>query len=394
MLKKRTTKHANDSGYIIVMVAVFLVVMLALVALAVDLGLAYGARTQNQAAADSGALAGAVEFLNSTATKTSIENAAVNTAITNKTMGAGINAGDVTANADLANRRVTVNITRTEPTFFAKVMGFNAIQVHTQAIAEAADHAAGGPCMKPIFIPNTLGSMDPCGPGGPCSNGHTLVDANGDITTYGATLRGTEFIMKPQSPGGAISPSDFYEIDVGSGASDYEKALGSCFDNATLFCQNTYDTENGLSPVSTRDAVNVLIGNPPTDTYVALGQYRHADGNIYDTSRALVSAPIVDLCGYPGFCPANHLPSGKQTLNVIGFAALFVESVGQGAGGGGGGGGGGRGGGGGGAGGGPPFGDVTARFIDAWGCAAAGGGGGSSSGSAVFGVPIRLVRAP
>src|SRR5262245_7682150 len=175
MLKKRTTKHANDSGYIIVMVAVFLVFMLALVALAVDLGLAYGARTQNQAAADSGALGAAAEWvLNSTATKTSIENAAVNTAITNKTMGAGINAGDVSANADMGLRRVTVSIDRDEPTFFAKIMGFNLVHVRTTAIAEAADHAAGGPCMKPIFIPNTLGTTDPCGPGGPCSNGNTL----------------------------------------------------------------------------------------------------------------------------------------------------------------------------------------------------------------------------
>src|SRR5439155_24860539 len=115
----------NDCGYIIVTVAVFLVVMLALVALAVDMGVTYAARTQSQAAADAAALAGAVSFLDPSATKTSIENDAAQTAIGNKTLGSGIVVGDVTASADMTNRRVTVSIDRTEPSFFAKVVGFN-----------------------------------------------------------------------------------------------------------------------------------------------------------------------------------------------------------------------------------------------------------------------------
>ena len=41
----------------------------------------------------------------------------------------------------------------------------------------------------------------------------------------------------------------------------------------------------------TKDGINTLIGGPPPeDTYVSIGHYRHFDGNIYDTSRALVSA--------------------------------------------------------------------------------------------------------
>jgi len=374
-----------EGGYIIVMVAIFLVFMLALVALAVDLGMAYSARTQNQAAADAGALGGAVEFLNPVATKTSIETYAAKIAIANKTLGAAIQPGDVTANADIANRRVTVDITRTEPTFFAKIMGFNSIQVHTQGIAEAADHASGGPCMKPVFIPNTLGAVPPCGPGGGCTNSNKLLDVNGHLTTYGESIRGTEFTMKPQAPGGAINPSDFYELDLPGPTSNYPDALGNCIDPATLSCQTTYPVSPGNRPGPTTSGINQLIGYPPTDQYYALGDYIHADGLHYSTSRALASAPIVDLCGYPGFCPTGQLPSGGgggrgggrgggggPVLNVVGFAQIFVESVGQ------------RG---------AASGDVLAKFINAWGCDT-GGGPPGATGSAVAGVPIRLVRAP
>ena len=109
----------------------------------------------------------------------------------------------------------------------------------------------------------------------------------------------------------------------------------------------------------------------PDDTYEAIGQYRHPDNNLYDTSRALVVAPIVDLCNHPGFCPGNSLGGGSSDLQVSGFALVFVEGIQNG---------------------GPFDGDVVGRLIDVFSC-----GGIASppiSGAITYSVPVRLVRLP
>jgi Flp pilus assembly protein TadG len=372
-----------DAGYILVTVAVFLIVLLAVVALAVDVGVSYSMRTQNQAAADAAALAGAYTFTDSNkAQPASAVNEATKVATMNNTHGAAIVPGDVTVTPDVANRRVTVDITRTEPTFFAKVIGFNSVQVHTTAIAEAGSQASSQRCEKPIFIPNTLGTLPPCGPMGACATNQVLIDSAGNKTTYATNLAGTQFVMKPQSPGGALNPSDFYEINFGGGGGgspEYEQGIAGCLDNFEVLCQNSYEVLTGNKKGPTKDGINALIGYPPEDSYHAPGQYQHPAGSgppYYDDSRALVSAPIVDLCSWTdgagtSFCPAGQLPSGgNPVLRVVGFAKIFVESVGQP---------------------GPTQGDVVARFIDAAPC---GPGAPTSNGSTVNGFPLRLVRAP
>ena len=369
-------KRSTDcSGYILVTVAVLLVVLLAVTSLAIDIGLSYGARTQSQAAADAAALAGAFTFLDSTAAQPATAEAqAVKGAVANKTMGGAISAGDVSAVANVGAKRITVDITRTEPTFFSKIIGFNSVQVHTQAVAEAGANASQASCAKPIFIPNTLGTTQPCG--GPCTNGNSLLDSNGNKTAYATSVinAGTVFLMKPSDPGDAIAPSDFYVINPGGGgggANEVGDAIGSCIPDMTVLCNSTQEVKTGNMVNQVKDGFNDLMGYPDIDTYDGVRRYLHpADNLIYDTSKSLITVPIVDLCSYPGFCPANHLPSGGNVnLTVKGFALLFVDHVGQTA---------------------STKGDVYGRLQDVFGC----GMGGTSSGSAVFGVPIRLVRLP
>jgi len=375
-----------DAGYILVTVAVFLIVLLAVVALAVDIGVSYSMRTQNQAAADAAALAGAYTFTDSHKPQpASAINEATKVATMNNTHGAAIVAGDVTVTPNVANQRVTVDITRTEPTFFAKVMGFNSVQVHTQAIAEAGSQASNARCMKPVFIPNHLGTLDPCtATTGACAIGQVLIDSAGNKTTYATSLTavGAQFTMKPQSPGGAINPSDFYEINFsggGGGSTEYEDGLSGCIEDAEALCQNSYEVLTGDKKGPTKQGINTLIGNPPEDSFHAPGQYQHPAGSgppYYDDSRALVSAPIVDLCGWnngagTSFCPAGRLPAGgNPVLRVVGFAKVFVESVGQNGG---------------------TQGDVLARIVDVSPC---GPGAPTSNGSTTNGFPLRLVRAP
>ena len=122
----------------------------------------------------------------------------------------------------------------------------------------------------------------------------------------------------------------------------------------------------------TNQGVRDLIGNPPTDTWTAIGQYQTPNG-LSDMSKNVVVAPIWDSCSMAGFCPAGNFPSGTGvTLQIIGFATFFLEGI--------------------------QAGDVQARLINISSCGAAsgggGGGGGSSTGGTVLSLPLRLVRQP
>ena len=59
---KAKNRESKDSGYVLVTIALLLFVLLGFVALAIDIGVLYSARTAAQRAADSAALAGALVF--------------------------------------------------------------------------------------------------------------------------------------------------------------------------------------------------------------------------------------------------------------------------------------------------------------------------------------------
>ena len=354
----------SKSGYVLVTVAVLLVVLLGFTALAVDVGVLYGARTQGQGAADAAALAGAFTFvLNPLAPQpATAQNEATQAAVANKVMGNSITAGQVSVNVDTGNKRVTVTINRTEPTLFAKVLNIASVDVGVHATAEASPNATGASCVKPWFIPNTMAA--PTAPCTACANGQVLI-SGGQPTAFAQSQFGLQFVVKPQNPSGAIAPSEFYAMEMGgSGANDYRDAISTCSPDGNLFCLSSYSVKTGNMVGPTEQGVHNLIGNPPVDSYFGIGQYGPSSSATRDTSRALVVAPIVDLCSYPGFCPSNKLPSGTNvTLQVEGFALIFIEDVNSTG--------------------------VIARLINVFSC-----GGTPISGATGFAIPLRLVHLP
>jgi hypothetical protein len=178
--------------------------------------------------------------------------------------------------------------------------------------------------------------------------------------------------LKPQNPSASIAPGQFYAIQLpgSGGAADYRANIASCA-TPYLRCGNSYSVETGNMVGPTNQGVWDLIGNPPTDTWTAIGQYQTPNG-LSDMSKNVVVAPIWDSCSMAGFCPAGNFPSGTGvTLQIIGFATFFLEGI--------------------------QAGDVQARLINISSCGAAsggGGGGGSSTGGTVLSLPLRLVRQP
>jgi Putative Flp pilus-assembly TadE/G-like len=371
-----TDSRQKEQGFILVIVAAVLVALIGVVALAVDVGALYAAKTSAQAVADAAALAGALTFISSpTAAQPATANDhALQVALNNSIMGQPVTAGNVTINVDVANRKVKVDVSSTQNTYFARVLGPTSAAISVEGIAEAAEHSTGATCVKPWFIPNTIfASAGPCAA---CAAGELLI-SGGEVTAFAKSHFGQEFTLKPQQPSTAIAPGQFYAIQLpGSvGGSDYRANIGSCA-TPYLRCGNSYSVETGNLVGPTQQGVEDLIGNPPTDTWTGtIGEYQTPNG-LSDLSRNLVVAPIWSSCAMAGFCPSENFPSGTTvSLQIIGFATFFLEGI-QG-------------------------GNVQARLISVSSCGALSGGsgggaagGGGETGGTVLSLPLRLVREP
>jgi Flp pilus assembly protein TadG len=140
-VRMRTYFNKQESGQVLIQVAVMLVVLLGFVALAVDVGNVYSERRRMQNAADAGALAGARElcFVNSTDLAKAKEKA-VNYMEDN---GAATAMSVATIKEDSSNI-IETTAGKKANTFFAAFAGFPTLDV--KAEASAACGAANSAC--------------------------------------------------------------------------------------------------------------------------------------------------------------------------------------------------------------------------------------------------------
>ncbi|HYG97966.1 MAG TPA: pilus assembly protein TadG-related protein [Terriglobales bacterium] len=386
----------KQRGITIVLVAVFIVVLFAFAALAVDLGVLYTARTSAQHAADAAALAGAYTFLTPGVIQpTAATTAAITVAGQNSILGQPVVITAANVLVDEPKRRVTVTVPRTGAngieTFFAKVIGWTSVDVQTRATAEAAQEGSASRCLKPVFIPNTIladpAVFDP--PETTCTqapaNRQVIFDpATKEFSPWflanAASKYGIQMKVRPSNPETALAPGQFYSLDFGTGADTYRCAWGQCLnycevDTTAVVCGEPYPLKTGNMVGPTKQGVGDLVGDPK-DTYgvrdSSTGLYTFYLGGDTSkpssTSRAVVVAPVWDNCSQ-SISPGYH----GQEVTVAGFLTMFVEGTdGQ---------------------------DVVARLLSATECPAPGGGsgGGTGGGNPVtgpLGIPVRLVQTP
>ena len=142
----KTNTEDKQKGFVLVMVAIVLIILIGFVALGVDTGALYSARTAAQSVADSAALAGAFTFVNNpSAPQPATANAhALKVALTNNVMGKAVTASDVTVTTNVAKRQVTVAITSTQRTYFAAALGNLSADIAVTGTAEASEDSKGG----------------------------------------------------------------------------------------------------------------------------------------------------------------------------------------------------------------------------------------------------------
>lgn len=148
----------NDSGYVVIVTALLLVVFLGFVALAADFGFLYSSRTGLQSIADSAALTGASTFVfqPSALQPDTAQAAALATATSQSALGSNITPSQVSVNVDVANAFVEVDIQRNDGVFFARALGFDQVTQAVEAFAEASNDASGANCVKPWYLPTSI----------------------------------------------------------------------------------------------------------------------------------------------------------------------------------------------------------------------------------------------
>src|SRR5438132_11649531 len=203
----------KQEGFVLVVVAIVLLALVGFLALAVDIGVLYSARTSAQGIADAAALAGAFTFINDTQSpqpQTASRNA-LQVARNNSVLGQPVAAADVNVNVDVANRRVTVDVQSTQNTYFARALGVQTANVGVEAVAEAAQYATGSACTKPWFIPNTaFSTSNAC----PACGAHQVLVSGGQVTAFGQSKIGQQFILRSQNPQNTLAPGQFYSIQL------------------------------------------------------------------------------------------------------------------------------------------------------------------------------------
>ncbi len=393
-------RESIESGYVLVVLAFMLVVLLGFAALAVDIGMMYSAHTAAQRVADAAALAGAYEFtvVSSIATDAEIIAAAetriTNTATQNTIFGTNIQSTELTPApiVDVTNRRVTVNLSHSLPTFFGGVLGFQSATVSVVAYAEAGQDANCADCVKPWFLPNNILSTLGCGACPPLADELILHKNDKHPTIFAQQHMDQWFSLHAEGPAAALGPGDYYSIILGNDVSDtadpggavYRENIATCNLAASIRCGESFNVKTGRMVGPTAQGTSLFISFGITDKPNQLDPYRDSwgplDGFIpsYDgpasplppaisgnksSSHQLVSVPVWDVCSQ--YCPTGTLPNGGNTwVTVIGFAKVFIENVDN-------------------------NGLVTGYLVDVSGCDA---NPAPCGGSSVFGYPLRLVR--
>ncbi|HYG98776.1 MAG TPA: pilus assembly protein TadG-related protein [Terriglobales bacterium] len=381
----------RQRGLTLPMLALFIVVLFAFAAIAVDLGVLFTARTSAQHAADAAALAGAYVFVNNAIAPNKTElatNAAIAVAKESKILGKDvvITAADVTV--DENKQRVTVRVPRTGAngieTFFAKVIGFENVDVQVTATAEAAKNAAGTHCLKPMWVANSAFADNPATAAAD-NQCMILADRTPNWSFLNGKLRQEMVLWDPanngskgggKQGGGTSVPSqwDLIRLSAGHTGPALECTILNCLTGCaeygvteTIACNKEIDTKNGANVGSVLDPIKTLIGQPEQDKWGGIGSYIPYGGgadDARDTSRSLITVAIWDDC----YGEKPH--PGNQTFKVAGYAELFVDKAGD-----------------------PSNKTIWTHLVNVSSCAIDAGDDGSG-GVGPMAVPVRLIQAP
>jgi Flp pilus assembly protein TadG len=335
----------SERGAILVHVAAALMMLIALSAFAVDFGLFWLGRGQAQNSADAGAIAGALGLAYDSATDTSDTGPAKLSALTaaraNLVAGqlAAVNVTDDITFVDCpdgtkAPACIRVNVYRDNahgnplPTWFGNLVGVTSQDTKATATAEAGGANATN-CMRPWMVPDKWSEVSPPATTFNGSDVYTAPDPDTGLGGTGYTVKfdyGTVITLHPGNPKGAISPSDYYDIDLGdsSGGHDYRTNIITCI-NQTEGIGDTVTTLPGSDVGNTKIGVKALVATDPN------AYWDDSKKEIVNSDYA-VSPRIVPIALFsPAEFASLDRTSGRFDLHIVNILGFFVQDASGGA---------------------------------------------------------------
>lgn len=345
-----------------IVVAIAMTALLGFLALAIDLGMLYVARSDAQRAADASALAGASAFLDysSSAAVGPARQRALEYAERNTFQNGPIDSPQVAITVLQDSGKVGVYVHRDSvQTLFARVLGIRTVPVSAFAVAQAVQ-AGAAKCLKPFAIPDMW--YDANGD----QNGNRVWDPNeswvfGDDpadryqaysgpggspteTGYGSDWRnstspgftndfGRQINIKSQDPNAAYVatpgvfmpwqlPTDPTQVPCkggfGGGAAAYRNDICSC-NNSTVKLGTPYPIKTGNMEGPTFQGVGELIKDDPGAYWDNATQ--SVKGSTYGANW-MNSPRVVKLAM---FAPGQITKSGMQTIEFNNFGLMFIE---------------------------------------------------------------------
>jgi hypothetical protein len=313
--------------------------------LALDVGMFMVARTQAQAAADAGALAGATalvydDFDNRAASGPAVQNAIqAATSEANSVMSQPVSVlpADVTfPTVDRVQVRVQRSVARGNPLmpFLAPMIGLNEVDLGAIAVAEAAPVNAMT-CVKPFTIPDrweehTEPPWDPINDtfdvvdkkGKPLPNPDVYVPADQPgYTGYNSVRdRGTQVVIKAAN-GSNLYPSFYYPYSMGgvSGADEYRWNIGHC--NQTIMgFGDLLVSEPGNMTGPTSQGVADLIALDPHAYWDSVNQKVVSEMH---PSPRVATIPVFD----PVYYHTGKMNGKNADLKVANYIGIFIERM-------------------------------------------------------------------
>ena len=382
--RRRFLRTGDERGAALVIVALCMVVLLGMAALAVDLAAAFAWRAEAQKIADSAALAGGSAYIDNLSTETDSAMAhhrAYEYSLLHTIKKEQVDSSEVRVEIFDNDRKVRVWISRPNmPTWFARVLGIDAVTITAMAAAQVSD-AGEARCLKPIALPDMWeeANTDTDGDqvwdegedweynpddGDRYQRWDGPDDADGGTATgYGSGHRedvsgdwGRVIQLKAQNPQSEynFAPGIFFpwrlpvddsmgDCDTGgggqpgqeSGGAVYRKNLCECNTNPVQLFTD-YDVEPGNMVGPTQQGIGELIAEDPDvewrdELYGPDGRPgapgREIDGEwvaISDSPR-IIKVAMMD--------PGEIDGGGMQAIQFNNFALVFLEeqTSGQGA---------------------------------------------------------------
>jgi hypothetical protein len=194
---------------------------------------------------------------------------------------------------------VTVNVFRdgtngstTLPVYFAPLLGTTSQRVRATATAVAVT-ANGTRCMKPWLIPDRWTEVVPPPNefnAGDIYQAPSTTDPSSPGTGYTVADIGTSLVLKPGTPGNAITPGNFYEIED---ANVYEDSIAKCLIQKRIGDEVQVLTGNRVGP--TNQGVDTLLANGPVN--IVIGMFSPAEFFANERTSGTFPVHIVNLLG-------------------------------------------------------------------------------------------------